>query len=841
MSYSKWKKIDLHIHTDKSKETKSNKDEYKVVFSVESLIKNLKKNEVDMISLTDHNIINEKAYDELSKTKTAYLVGVELDVVIEEEDLKKYIEALNSNKSEKIENKPFHALILFKSNKHKIISDKLESMYKNISDKVLEKKIDLLKNKKVRATTFRNIVEAFKDEEYFIIAHAGNKPKSIVGPYKKANKLEEAQVEILMGGISALEMHGSISAEKVISRYNQEFEKLIKSDFKGVKPTSYVVFSDNHNCEEYALKDFQTWIKGDTNFETLRLAFSDPQSRIFTDLKEPTYTSNYIEEVVIKTKGSADKKSIKLSPYLNVIIGGRSSGKSLLFNTITYLNNEFSESDKSVFNEIYKEMLDLDNTTAKLSNGAHDLMISITGETYYQEKIIKLFEKDEDLKDNLEGFFVKPNIEIINSNEKELEEHFDLFIKTYERYYNIKNKIDKGSIFERMQIAIKSSNKVINMDIEKLIDEIEKIDYEVALKTIEDMGNSIYEWKNIELGDKTLFDEKELLIFDELLGVLETKKERLNFIERKYRKVNIFFDKVKIINDSYLNTELTQEKQNIENEKKVLDQNLKDYKAFFKAKMELKLVCADIESIEVKSDDIKKEEGKYIFVTKVNFEVNKNKIIEEFFNETINNYDTTKDLYDNICKLADVKFEKIRLKRETKDGKSHKKLNEKLKTYLSECKSKIEYEIIEENDFGTPISTLSTSQGKKASMFLDIKLNRYIEKAEKNILIIDQVEDNIDNKYISEELVDFVRELKRKVQLIIVTHNPSIAIYGDAENIIIAENNNGEITYVQGGLENQEIRDEACKILDGGELAFKNRMTKYNIEILERDEEESGA
>jgi len=132
----------------------------------------------------------------------------------------------------------------------------------------------------------------------------------------------------------------------------------------------------------------------------------------------------------------------------------------------------------------------------------------------------------------------------------------------------------------------------------------------------------------------------------------------------------------------------------------------------------------------------------------------------------------------------------------------------------------------------TPVSTASTSQGRKASIFLDVKLNSFLDKNEKNVLMIDQIEDNIDNKYISENLVNLIRKLKKNMQIILVTHNPSIAIYGDAENIIIAENTDNKITYKQGGLENEEIRKEACKILDGGDIAFKNRMDKYNIEKL---------
>lgn len=185
--------------------------------------------------------------------------------------------------------------------------------------------------------------------------------------------------------------------------------------------------------------------------------------------------------------------------------------------------------------------------------------------------------------------------------------------------------------------------------------------------------------------------------------------------------------------------------------------------------------------------------------------------------------------------LADISNEKIRLKQISYDGKNPEKLKDKLSTYIKDNKSKKTYEIVECLEGGHEVSTLSTSQGKKASIFLDIKLKNMISSHEENVIFIDQLEDNIDNKFISEELVSLIRELKKKMQIISVTHNPSITIYGDAENVIISENKGNEYVYKQGGLENIAIRDEACSILDGGEVAFKNRMDKYNIAILNEE------
>ena len=83
MMYSDWLKIDLHIHTDKSKETKV--DDYEGLFSIVVLKQKLKDNNVEIFSLTDHNIINVDAYREYydsynSETDPLLLLGVELDL-----------------------------------------------------------------------------------------------------------------------------------------------------------------------------------------------------------------------------------------------------------------------------------------------------------------------------------------------------------------------------------------------------------------------------------------------------------------------------------------------------------------------------------------------------------------------------------------------------------------------------------------------------------------------------------------------------------------------------------------------------------------------------------------
>ena len=155
---SRWQKIDLHIHTDKSKLTKSG--DYNGTFSVEQLAEKIVQNNVDMISLTDHNIINCDAYKEILEiNEFETLVGVELDVAISESNLKNYIEAIDRGGDQPIEIKPFHILVIFKSKDYEKINNTLDEMYGSISENVLGNAIDLNSKIMVRTTTFQHLFE----------------------------------------------------------------------------------------------------------------------------------------------------------------------------------------------------------------------------------------------------------------------------------------------------------------------------------------------------------------------------------------------------------------------------------------------------------------------------------------------------------------------------------------------------------------------------------------------------------------------------------------------------------------------------------------------------------
>ena len=100
-------------------------------------------------------------------------------------------------------------------------------------------------------------------------------------------------------------------------------------------------------------------------------------------------------------------------------------------------------------------------------------------------------------------------------------------------------------------------------------------------------------------------------------------------------------------------------------------------------------------------------------------------------------------------------------------------------------------------------------------------------------LVIDQPEENLDNQTVVDFLVPSVKEAKERRQIILVTHNPNLAVVCDAEQVICAtldKNNGNQITYDTGAIESPTINQRIVDILEGTRRAFDNRDGKYHAE-----------
>lgn len=91
-------------------------------------------------------------------------------------------------------------------------------------------------------------------------------------------------------------------------------------------------------------------------------------------------------------------------------------------------------------------------------------------------------------------------------------------------------------------------------------------------------------------------------------------------------------------------------------------------------------------------------------------------------------------------------------------------------------------------------------------------------------LIIDQPEDDLDTKNISEFVVKGINNKKQNQQIIVVTHNPNIVVNTNSEQIIHMEYRGGEINASHSGaLQKLEIRDAICEVMEGGREALDAR------------------
>lgn len=97
-------------------------------------------------------------------------------------------------------------------------------------------------------------------------------------------------------------------------------------------------------------------------------------------------------------------------------------------------------------------------------------------------------------------------------------------------------------------------------------------------------------------------------------------------------------------------------------------------------------------------------------------------------------------------------------------------------------------------------------------------------------LILDQPEDNLDNESVANILVKFLKKAKKKRQIIMVTHNPNLAVVADAEQIIytsIDKKNGNEFKIESGSIENPAMNMHVVNVLEGTMPAFANRESKY--------------
>lgn len=120
------------------------------------------------------------------------------------------------------------------------------------------------------------------------------------------------------------------------------------------------------------------------------------------------------------------------------------------------------------------------------------------------------------------------------------------------------------------------------------------------------------------------------------------------------------------------------------------------------------------------------------------------------------------------------------------------------------------------------------SPGQRGALLLIFYL--LVDKG-RNPIILDQPEENLDNETVVSLLVPVLTEAKKRRQIIMVTHNPNLAVVCDAEQIVWSHfdrKNRSRIAYTAGAIENPRINKLVVDVLEGTKPAFDNRRIKYH-------------
>lgn len=641
---------------------------------------------------------------------------------------------------------------------------------------------------------------------------------------------------------------------------------------------------ENYRCH--------TWIKADPTFEGLKQIIYEPEERVRIQENNPKldYDKPYFSSIIFKNNEKIFKddelyfdkstQEIPLNSNLVAIIGGRGEGKSMLMKYISTsfaietieTNDNFLKSgnievihSKTIKNEkeslsfpivnntkhpldfIYISQGELKNIieTRQLTEGIRKMTNireivfdkNLNKEIY--DRLTELHNTEDFLSDsqnNLEELKKQEKSQrqfIENITTKENREKLEQYTKILESI-NIKtdNKrqlLNLEDIFHKKEIElnenISSMNKRYNFNIPTVQKELTfKLQFEKTqelLRSIEEHLVSLNqekekirsEFNQFYTGDLTTL-LKDVDKYQNELSLISDKIERVN--EATEKKKELFAVIFKDIESQLSLVSQIKEEYN-QQEKSILEdwerfkniEQREDLNSQQKRIMQALLQDLDIEPVTEFNKEAFYNEI-YHCINGSEWRVKNNKQAQEDYFKVVN-----LDTYFQFVKenYFEVYYERGIYGNTLKDILfKEEKRRKYIKVYpILKYKGKNLHKI---------------SIGQKGTVYLKMKL---ATEAFSKPIIFDQPEDDLDNQFIIKELVDLFKELKKYRQVIIITHNANLVINADAEQVIVAKNDNEKLKYTSGSLENIEINKQICEILEGGKEAFKNRERKYGF------------
>ena len=783
-----WHAVDLHMHTcvgvtgDGKKDVINN-------FTYENYIKSLKECEIELAAITNHNHIDLTNYIICrylaKKIGINVLFGVEIDTETEKTK------------------KNYHFVAVF--NETLINCVKIRDF---IEERTAEKKA----KGKVRYNP-DEIVELIRYYNVVIVPH-GDKSKGLL---KNATEVEiiDALKKVKDGFIRVFDSPSDWKLERIKNLIEGGIMPSFEDDFGGV------LFSDNRDWSNYKSNFRNFYMNAEPTFKGFLHSITNPAERFSTKDLIPA-GKPYISKIKFSSTNEQSKIKdceITLKSGYNCIIGKSGSGKSLLHYLIKtgLINNEITEENYDFAKECNIQFYDKNGNEIKkgsiniaIGEKIFDKIItaSETKNDADMYKVIKVLRKDfvecqkynsytSNYKNLLSNYY-----ELTEENKKNSEfikSEFNNVIARIEQLNSLRDthsfeiKIPEDDVREYDNLSLKNLN-TINYHISEIKSEIlyfkEPIKSQVnrLLLTLED--EYLKQLKNIHIKNLNIqySNEKKALVREALKninkdissnatkksGLISSLPNDLNKLSKDITK-NHLRKKASAMFDFSISIDA----MNLE------DELISGQGIVFTEKVDVKAInCFDIKSNSLfylrkltsklsntvldmsKKEDAKRVVDKYLDCG----------ITKEALNKTFDSFKPTVEVYF--------------------DGQSVKQLN----------------------------------PGNIAKKYIEVYFENELANDKNAVILYDQIENDVDKEFICSTIVKLIRQMKKKVQIIIVTHDPIVAVNADPVNYIEAQKDDkGFITYrsfVPESSKQDELKTIARNV-DGSKNVIKERYEIY--------------
>jgi len=644
------------------------------------------------------------------------------------------------------------------------------------------------------------------------------------------------------------------------------------------------------------------WIKSDPTFNGLRQVLYEPKERVrILELKPEVKPSYYVIDRIEIEDENFQSQPIVFSDKLTCIIGGKSTGKSILLHNLALAIDQ-----KQVIEKVKTAKSNvkvIDKVKVFWSDGAESSVLSSNDSAHKivyipQTYLNRLSDGNEEVTeiDN-----IIRDIVLINQDAKQVYDDMQKVLKDY------KPSLDKA-IYDLLAaqkdaVEIEAEKKELGTE-PGIINELMKLKFQKdelskeLLLSEEDIKSYDEAVANIRIISTQIEIIKSEMTFIEGIDSLveakqfsfelseQTKAVFKQAVEQAVQVANLSWSTSKVLTLKDIR-EKESEMQNNKGRFEKVESDLHDKVSGNNA------ISAIVKNIQTESEKLKKfhELDAQHFLVKEKYDLLVSQVVD-----SMRFYKLQHDLYAGAVNsnaglsTNDLEFsvdspfrkdafcDKIRLLCDKRTLKTIINVDEfSVENYTQQILTTLLYSIL---DGSLPVLKNNTTEsvlrdvltdwynttysvkmdgdsiefmspGKKALVLLKLLINLADSKCP---ILIDQPEDDLDNRSIFYDLIPFIKQKKIDRQIIVATHNANIVLGSDSDSIIVANqqgsnspNKAFRFEYRSGAIEDnqptispseevavgtlnlQGIQQHICDILEGGQKAFELRKHKYHI------------